>query len=130
MPEVHLAEPTLATIRIPCRRGRPHTRLQELVADRGYDSEPLRVRWRARGIRPCIPRRRNARPRRGPKPNLAGYRLRWYIERTVAWLGNYRRIIVRYERQPQIYHSVVALACILICLKRIRNNSAGLAQHV
>jgi IS5 family transposase len=64
--EVHLAEPLLNGVRVPRTRGRPRTRPRAVVADKGYDSEDLRRRLRRRGIHPCIPRRRNKRPRRGP----------------------------------------------------------------
>ena len=33
-----LAVPTLATVNVPQRRGRPRTRPRELVADKAYDS--------------------------------------------------------------------------------------------
>jgi transposase len=61
--EVHLAEATVETVRVPRRRGRPRKRVRELVADRAYDSDRLRGWLRRRGIRPCIPRRRNRRQR-------------------------------------------------------------------
>jgi len=82
--EIHLAQPTLATIRIPQPRGRPKTRLRELVADKGYDSQAFRQWLRCRGIHPCIPHRRGKRLRRGRTPDPAGYRERWYVERTFA----------------------------------------------
>ncbi|MDQ3831087.1 MAG: transposase, partial [Candidatus Tectomicrobia bacterium] len=47
-----LAAPTLATVKVPQQRGRPRTRLQELVADKGYDSQALRQQLRRRGIKP------------------------------------------------------------------------------
>jgi transposase len=72
----------------------------------GYDSEALRRRLRARGIKPCIPRRRNARPRRGRKPDLSGYRQRWVVERTFAWLGGFRRLVVRWKRRAHISTSL------------------------
>lgn len=114
--EVKLAEPTLATVRVPRPCGRPRTRPKELVADKGYDSRPLRSRLRRRGIKPCIPQRRGQRPRPGRKADLAGYRQRWKVERTYAWLGNYRRLVVRYERLAHIYLAFVLVAFILICL--------------
>jgi transposase len=92
--EVHLAEATVETVRVPWRRGRPRKRVREWVADRAYDSDRLRGWLRRRGIRPCIPRRRNRR-QRGRPPELSGYRQRWIVERTVGWLGNYRRLVVR-----------------------------------
>jgi transposase len=117
--EVKLAEPTLATVRVPRQRGRPRSRPKEVVADKGYDSAPLRHRLRRRGIKPCIPERRNKRPRPGRKAELGGYRERWKVERTYAWLGNFRRLVVRYERLSHIYLAFVLIAFILICLDRI-----------
>ena len=118
--EVKLAEATLSRVRVPKKGpGRPRTRPREVVADRGYDSEALRRGLRGRGIKPCIPRRRNARPRRGRKPDLSGYRQRWVVERTFAWLGGFRRLVVRWERKAQIYLAFVLLACILILLRAI-----------
>src|SRR5215211_4524142 len=116
--EVRLAEPTLATIHVPQRRGRPKTRPRELVADKAYDSQAFRERLRCRGIRPCIPHRRGKRPRRGQKPDLAGYRERWHVERSFAWLGSFRRVLVRYERQVAVYQALVTLTAIVVCLRR------------
>jgi transposase len=30
--------------------------------------------------------------------SLCRYRKRWKVERTFAWLGNFRRLVVRYDR--------------------------------
>jgi transposase len=117
--EVHLAEPLLNTVRVPRTRGRPRTRPRAVVADKGYDSEDLRRRLRRRGIHPCIPRRRNKRPRRGPKPDLAGYRHRWLVERTFAWLGNFRRLVVRWERNDHTYLAFLLIACLFISMQAI-----------
>ena len=117
--EVQLAEPVLDRIRVPRTRGRPKKRPRVLVADKGYDSESLRRRLRTRGIRPCIPRRRNARPRRGPKPDLTAYRHRWLVERTFAWLGNFRRLVVRWERNHHTYLAFLLIACLLISMQAI-----------
>jgi transposase len=114
--EVKLAEPTLATVQVPRPCGRPRTRPRELVADKGYDSRPLRSRLRRRGIKPCVPERRGKKPRPGRKINLAGYAHRWNVERTYAWLSNYRRLVVRYEWLVHIYLAFILVAFILICL--------------
>ncbi|MCL0099223.1 hypothetical protein M1O16_05270 [Dehalococcoidia bacterium] len=42
-------------------------------------------------------------PRRGMKPDLNGYRERWKVERTFAWLFNFRRLIVRWEHDYHIF---------------------------
>jgi|DewCreStandDraft_3_1066083.scaffolds.fasta_scaffold00171_4 transposase len=116
--EIRLAEATLRTVRVPRQRGRPRTRPQVLVADKGYDSDAFRQSWRHRGIRPCIPRRRHQH-RRGRKPDLSPYRSRWMVERTFSWLGHFRRLVVRYERSVDVYWAFVVLAFILIGLERI-----------
>jgi transposase len=113
--EVKRAEPTLTTVRVTMLCGRPRTRPKELVAAKGYDSG-LRRRLRRRGIKPCIPEHRGKRPRPGRKADLAGYSQRWKVERTCAWLGNYRRLVVRYEWLAHIYLAFILVAFILICL--------------
>src|ERR671918_1175853 len=59
--EVTLLEKTLKTVAVgrPGTPGRPRKRPQRLIADRGYDSNPLRARLARRGIEPIIPARRN-----------------------------------------------------------------------
>src|SRR2546428_10299535 len=59
--EVKLLEPLLDSVSVPKvnTAGRPRKRPDRLVADRGYDSNPLRENLEARGIEPIIPARRN-----------------------------------------------------------------------
>ena len=118
--EVHLAEATLDRVRVPrAGRGRPKQRPRELVADKGYDSRALRMALRRRGIRACIPRLRNRRPRPGRRPDLTGYRSRWVVERTFAWLGALRRLLVRHERLASVSQGFLTLACALLALRRV-----------
>ena len=44
-------------------------------------------------------------------------RLEW--ERAFAWLGNFRRLLVRHERVLAVYHGFFILACVLIVLNRL-----------
>lgn len=118
--EIRLAEETLAQVRVRHRRrGRPRSRPAEVIADRAYDSRAFRTSLRRRGIHPCIPERRGKRPCPGRKADTSDYRHRWVVERTFAWLGNFRRLVVRYERLLPVYHAFFVLACILILLKRL-----------
>ncbi len=114
--EVHLAESTLRTVRVPRHRGRPRTRPKELVADKGYDSKAFRVRLRCRGIHPCIPERRGKRPRRGRKADLSAYRHRWVVERSFGWLTGFRRLLVRWERRANNYLAFLLFAAALLVL--------------
>jgi transposase len=121
--ESTLAESTLATVKVPQRRGRPRTRPRELVADKAYDSQAFRRDLRRRGIKPTIPtfvRRLRRRPKRG-RPIRVGsnYRQRWKVERCFGWMDNCRRLVVRYERAIEQYRAFCLVAIILWCLNLI-----------
>jgi transposase len=113
--EVRFAEPTLDAICIGA--GRPKQPLR-VIADRGYDSNPLRLRLRERGMILIAPHRRNrTRNLMNDGRMLRRYRKRWKVERTFAWLGNYRRLVVRYDRRLSMYRAFFHLACALITLR-------------
>ena len=90
-----------------------------LIADKAYDSDPLRSRLLAKGWDLVCPHRAG-RKRKATQDGrkLRRYRRRWKIERSIAWLQNFRRLVVRYERYSNVYQAFVQLACILICLRR------------
>ena len=120
--EVTLLDATLATVHVPRahRAGRPRQRPERLIADRGYDSNAVRTALDTRGIQPLIPARSNNRQATHQDGRcLRRYRRRWIVERSNAWLYNFRRVVVRYERSAQIYTAMVHLACALITLKRV-----------
>jgi transposase len=121
--EYRLAESTLSTVRVPRPgRGRPRSRLHRVIADRGYDSDPLRRRMMERGTELIAPYRSNVRNRRfEDKRKLRRYRRRWKIERTNAWLQNFRRIQVRYDRILSIFQGFFHFACLLITLRHLCN---------
>lgn len=112
--EVTLLEPTLTNVPADC--GQP----QRLIADPGYDSNPAREWLSERGIEPIIPARSNntiATYQDGRK--LRRYRRRWLIERSIAWLQKFRRLVVRYEYLAVNFIALVHLACAVITLKRV-----------
>jgi transposase len=120
--EVRLAQAALATVRVARRRSR--ARPERLTCDRGYDSRAFRRYLAGRGIRHAIPLKRRPKtwkPRRGRPPGCdpSAYRQRWKVERTFAWLFNYRRIVVRWERHVGVYRGVVLFAMGLLCLNRL-----------
>jgi len=45
---------------------------------------------------------------------------RWVVERTIAWLHQYRRLRIRYERRDDIHEALLAIGCSLICLKLLQ----------
>ncbi|MFH0771600.1 MAG: IS5 family transposase [Candidatus Omnitrophota bacterium] len=104
--EVTLADKTLETL---------GAKPEHLVCDKGYDSDVFRSNLEKRGIELVAPHREN---RRKPKTQdgraLRRYKRRWKIERTIAWLGNYRRLVTRWERNDRMYQAFLHIACALI----------------
>ena len=91
---------------------------ERLIGDRAYDSDPLEEKLAARGISLIAPHKSN---RKKPKTQdgraLRRYQKRWKVERLSAWLQNYRRILIRYDRFLENYLALVHLACIIIFLR-------------
>ena len=85
---------------------------RELVADCGYDSDRFRAALEARGIRPCIPPRRN---RKHPRPwDRDIYRHRHRIENMFGRLKDWRRIATRYDRCADLFRAAVVFAATVI----------------
>ena len=101
MPLVDAIEP----IKRP--RGRPCKRPDALLADRAYDAqEKIRQPLRQRGIQPLIARRNTH--------NGSGLgKYRWIVEAAIAWLFNYRRLRVRYEKRDDIHEAFLKIGCCL-----------------
>ena len=90
------------------KRGRPRQRPDRLIADRGYDHDRYRrALWR-RAVKPMI-------ARRGTDHGSGLGRRRWVVERTVAWLHNFRRLRIHSQRDPIIHTAFPTLGCAVIC---------------
>ena len=89
-----------------------------LVGDKAYDNDPLDRKLKQRGIELIAPHRNNrVAPKTQDGRKLRLYRQRWRVERFFAWLFNYRKCAVRYERKPQNFLGFVQLASILMYLR-------------
>jgi transposase len=120
--EVKLALQTVDQVSIEGRPLHPRKRAETICADKGYDSQWLREALRARNIKPKIPKKRKRGQKDEPLYNqkiAEFYRTRWIVERTISWFSWYRRILMRWERQDDVYEAFVTLTCIMICLKRV-----------
>ena len=98
--------------------GTAETEARARNADRGYDSDPLRERLKKRNIELIVPYRKNNKQRRyqdGRK--LRRYVRRWIVERTNAWFGQFRRLLVRHEHLLSTYRAFFYLACFWITLR-------------
>ena len=50
---------------------------------------------------------------------LVAYRRRWKIERTIAWVQNFRRLVVRYDRSIAMFNAQIQIACTIIAVNRL-----------
>src|SRR3989454_12219210 len=96
------------------RPGRPRQKPDRVIGDGGYDSDPLRERLARRGIALIAPHHKNrTRPRTQDGRALRRYKRRWIVERTIGWVGNFSRLVVRYDRSPSTKHFFLSPAPLL-----------------
>jgi len=92
--------------------GRPRKRSDRLLADRGYDHDKYRRELRKRGVKPII-------ARRGAEHGSGLGKQRWVVERSFAWLHNFRRLRTRYERLPELHLAFMQLGCAVLCQRAL-----------
>jgi transposase len=72
-----------------------------VIGDKAYDSDPLDAALACKGIEMIAPNRCNRTQTQDGRP-LRRYRRRWTVERTIAWLKNYRRLCIRWENSNSL----------------------------
>ena len=102
--------------------GRPRTRPDHVIADKGYSSRKIRRYLRRRGIAHTIPeradqqanrRRRGPRGGRPPTFNKLIYRHRNVVERCFNRLKQCRSIATRYDKTSTSFQATVTIAALL-----------------
>ncbi len=94
------------------RVGRPRSRPERLLADRGYDHDKYRRLVWAKGIKPVIARRGS--------PHGSGLGVhRYVVERTIGLLHWFRRLRIRWETRDDIHEAFMTLAAAIICWRRL-----------
>lgn len=96
------------------KAGAPKRKPDSVTADKAYHSQLREMLLWTRGITPML-------PRRGTDDDTSLGRLRWVVERTIAWLHQFRRLRVRYERRADIHQAFLSLGCAIICLRTLGN---------
>jgi transposase len=97
----------IPSIKQPCgsRRRRP----AKVYADTAYDAEAkIRQPLRKRRIIPFI-------AKRGREPGSGLGKHRCVVEGVFAWLFQFRRLRVRYEKRADIHSAFLIIGCLLIC---------------
>jgi transposase len=117
--------PVLEGIRVPRLggRGRPRTRPDRVIADKGY-SYPRCRRWlRKRQIKHTIPERRDQQAQRAARPgrplrfDKTVYARRNVVERCINRLKQWRGLATRYEKRALNYRAMLVLASIVLWLE-------------
>ncbi len=81
--------------------------------------DPLRERLKQSKWDLICPHRKDRK--RAPTQDgrkLRRYRRRWTIERTFAWPGNFRRLLVRHEFYVTMHDAFMHIACAMIRIRR------------
>lgn len=106
-------------------RGRPRTRPDHVLGDKGYSSRVNRAALRARGIGHTIPERRDQQANRRRRGRAGGrpvgfdsdlYKRRNVVERGFCQLKGWRGLATRYDKLARNYLGGLTLAALLTWL--------------
>jgi transposase len=90
--------------------GHPRRRPDKLQGDRAYQSAAKEEELRRRKIEPVVAHKRT-------KHGSGLGKFRWFIERTLSWFKQFRRLRIRYERRAGFYYAFWKLASAIICFR-------------
>ena len=88
---------------------------EAVIADKGYDADPLHQAIREAGAEPVIPAKSSRRERR--PHDRALYKERNLIERFSNKLKQFRRVATRYDKPLANYAGFVQLAALAFLLR-------------
>ncbi len=110
-----LLEPLLLSLpTIPDALGQPRSKPEAVQGDRGYGFPWTILAVLAMGIVSLLA------PRGKDQPHGSGLgKTRYVVERTLAWLGNFRRLKLCYERKGMHFQSFNVLAACVVCANRL-----------
>lgn len=99
----------------------PETQPQRLIGDKAYDCDALDETLAELGIEMIAPHRKNRRADTKTQDGRVArrYQHRWIVERTIAWLGNHRRLLVRWEKKLSVFVGFTLLGCLMIAMRRL-----------
>ena len=94
---------------------------QRVIGDKAYDSDYLDEELAHDGIELIAPHRRNRKPENVTQDGrtLRRYKRRWKVERTIAWLKNFRRLCIRWEKSTQLFSGFLHFSCAILLLKEV-----------
>lgn len=94
--------------------GAPLRKPERVMGDRGYDSDPHRMKLSARAIATEIARRNT--------PHGSGLGVsRWFVEQSLALMHQFKRLRVRDDRDDAVHEAFMTIACAMICWRRLHS---------
>lgn len=92
---------------------------QRIIGDKAYDSDRLDQELAEQGIEMIAPHRANRKNVTQDRRALQRYRRRWTVERTIAWIQNFRRLCIRWEKSTTLFQGMLHLGCTMLLLKEV-----------
>jgi len=92
-----------------------------VIGDKAYDCDQLDAELAERGVELIAPHRANRKPENVTQDRrpLRRYRRRWTVERSIAWIQNFRRLCIRWEKSTKLFQGFLHLGCTLLLLKPV-----------
>ncbi|MFC4537146.1 IS5 family transposase [Sphaerisporangium dianthi] len=120
-------EAVMAKLRLPrIGAGRPRSRPDRLIGDKGYSSKKIRTYLRRRGIQAVIPERKDQIANRKRKGSHGGrpyafdaetYKQRNLVERCFGKLKQWRAIATRFDKLASRYLAGATIGCLMLWLR-------------
>lgn len=112
--DMKLARETIESIPIP--RPRPTRRKpQGMCLDKGYDYAEIRALLETFGFTAHI--RARGEEAEAIRQQAGFEARRWVVERTHSWMNRFRRILIRWEKKPENYVSLLHFVCAIITFR-------------
>lgn len=92
-----------------------------ILADKGYDSDKLRLKLDQTGVKTNIPTRNIKNRKTLMNYNVPLGKMRFKIERTNAWIKSFRRLRFRFDYTLASFQALTYLGLIVICLRKLIN---------
>lgn len=109
--DVPLAMPTITSNSV----GKPNM----ILADKGYDSDKLRLKLNRIGIGTNIPNREIKNRKKQQNYNIPLGKMRFKVERTNAWIKSFRRLHFRFDYTLASFSALTYLGLIVVCLRKL-----------
>jgi transposase len=94
---------------------------ERVIGDKAYDSDPLDEVLAQRGVELIAPHRASRKPENVTQDRrpLQRYVRRWTVERSIAWIQNFRRLCIRWEKSTTLFSGFLHLGCAVLLLKAV-----------